>query len=86
MKGIGMRAYPLLALLALSSSLAPIRSAPHGDPHVSPTAQEPSPPKTQGRGDRSPRSTPPRNAAIDRERSVTLLLLLGGAAEHWRSP
>ena len=82
--GLGIRGFPMLALLAVSQFAAPMRSAPREVPRAAPPAPETSPAEASRAEERSHDDAPAPRAAISRERSVALLLLLGDAAARGR--
>lgn len=84
MMGLRIPGYPLLALLAVAQFAAPARSTALDNAPVAPTTRPACPPPPRIGNDRARASTPATDAAIDRERSVALLLLLDDAAAHWR--
>lgn len=84
MWGFGMRGYPLLAVLAISQFVGPVRSTRHDASHVAATPAPSHRAETPIGDDHARDVTRHGNPAIDGEGSVTLLLLLEDAADRWR--
>jgi len=84
MRGCEIHSFPLLVLLAVSQFAVPMRSL-HDENTNAVTPTRSTPPATARAADEPARAdaSPPR-AAIERERSAALLLLLETAAERWR--
>jgi hypothetical protein len=92
MMGLGLRAYPLLVLLALSQFAGPDRVEGRGDTGSVPPPPRSAPPEDRvdgGRRRATPRvrdgsgDTAPAPASAPREPSLALLLLLRDAAVRW---
>lgn len=83
MRGLGLRTYPLLVLLAVSQFAAPARAAERRDTGSGPPPPRSAPPEERVHGERGDEPAPAPAAPSRREPSIALLLLLKDAAARW---